>query len=83
MSVCKRASTFAMVKYSIRDLIIGNLYTKNAFVTSDYNVLYNKAQFFAFYEVCLNPYLFTSLRTVYTTKTRWLPCTFVPSLFQE
>ena len=35
MFVCKRASTFAMLKYSIRDLVIGNLYTKNAFVISD------------------------------------------------
>ena len=36
MFVCKHASTFAMVKYSIRGLVIGTLYTKNAFVISDF-----------------------------------------------
>ena len=50
-------------------------------------MLCNKAQFFVFFEVCLNPHLFTSLRTVFNTqkhtKTKWLSGTCVPSLLKE
>lgn len=42
MFVSKRALTLAMVKYSIQDLVIGNLHTKNAFVISDFTSFFQR-----------------------------------------